>query len=139
MRHERSIGSEAMGLHRVDPPIDFATHAFLSARLRRTVRASVSFNANNVVVVKRIERFVPRLLANQFHYFLRHFFRFHFPPSLDRQLLVEKFLQTINHAVPAFVVAIAGFFTWQFLVNQTSSVPPSRSDSSTVTTLLVFF
>src|SRR5438445_5006411 len=41
---------EAVHLHRVDPPIDFAADAFFSACLRRTTAGAVCFHAYDVVV-----------------------------------------------------------------------------------------
>src|ERR1700693_1664258 len=76
--NERSAGIEAMDFHRVDPPIDFAANAVFSACLRRTAAGAVCFHANDVVVVKRVARFVPRLFANQLHHFFCNLFSVHF-------------------------------------------------------------
>jgi hypothetical protein len=77
VRNEGSVRIEAMNLHPIDPPIDFAADALLATRLRRAATHAERFNAHDVVVVKHVERFIPRLFPSQFHYLLCHFFGIH--------------------------------------------------------------
>jgi hypothetical protein len=65
VRYERSVGGEAMHFCCVYPPVDFATDSFFPARFRRAAAHAKCFYAHNVVVVKRVERFVPCLFADQ--------------------------------------------------------------------------
>ena len=50
---------EAVNLHRVDPPIDLTAHRFFSATLRCS-----RFHTRDIIILKRIERFVPRLFTS---------------------------------------------------------------------------
>src|SRR5882724_3669719 len=80
-----------MHFHCVDPPIDFPTHAVFSPCLSRTATCAERFHADNVFVVKRVQRFVPGLFPNELDYFLRYFFCAHFFSfHLDRPAFVPR-------------------------------------------------
>src|SRR5262249_12585548 len=50
---KRVAGIEAMDVHRVHPPVDFAAHAFFAACLGRLAH-TVGFHALDVIIVKRV-------------------------------------------------------------------------------------
>ena len=64
MADERIAGGKAVDLHRAYPPIDFLSHTVGAAGFGRTAGTGISFHANNVFVVERVEGFVPLLFPN---------------------------------------------------------------------------
>src|SRR5205814_7584214 len=133
--HERSAHLEVVNFHGVDPPIGFTTHLLNAPFLRRFSIAPSRLNADNVFAIERVERFVPRLLANQVHYFLRNLFGIH---SYSFVWIDNYFLKNFSSLPSALFQprlcpsrdSSFGNSAWI----KRSSVPPSQSDSSTVTT-----
>jgi len=82
VRNEWSISGEAMHFCCVHPPVDFTADSFFPARFRRAAAHAKGFYAHNVVVVKRVERFVSGLFADQVHHSFSNFFSRHFPSLL---------------------------------------------------------
>src|SRR6184192_3391055 len=70
-----------------------------SPGFRRTAAGAVCFHADDVVIVKCVERFVPRLFANQFHDLFCNLFSVHVS-LLAFVLLADKFVQEFNRMEP---------------------------------------
>ena len=82
VRDEWVTGSKTVNFHCVHPPVDFAADTLFPARFRRAAAHAKGFYAHNVVVVKRVERFVSGLFADQVHHSFSNFLSRHFPSLL---------------------------------------------------------
>ncbi len=102
VRDEWPIRFEAVDLHVLEPPIDLAADAILSFCLGRTAVHGARFHAHDVLVIQRIQRFMPRLFAPLFVQPVRYSSLF---PLFE--LFVEEFFQSIENTVPTLVVTIA--------------------------------
>src|SRR5438874_9916732 len=81
MCHERPADLRPMHLHVIHPPIGFTLHRLDPAALGRATAHRLRLNADDVLGIESIQRFLPRLLARELNHFVRDFLGIH-PPYL---------------------------------------------------------
>src|SRR5437764_5173280 len=93
MRDEWPVYLHTVHLHIVYPPIGLSPHRVDPAALGRATAHGLRFDANNVLGVESIQRFLPCLLACELNHFIRDFLSIHirYMPNISIRSIGKEF------------------------------------------------